>query len=110
MSIVPRPTATATIRVGGARRAWPWPDSIESGEKSPEIPANSAISESEMVRRRVVHSPPKGRSSKERGSIGRSIARLLSPNLEPEEWTARLTLSFAAPALLNQLQGSSVNL
>src|SRR6266566_1339391 len=83
MSMVPRPTATATIRVGGARRAWPWPDSIESGEKSPEIPANSAISESEMVRRRVVHSPPNGRSSKERGSIGRSIARLLSPNLEP---------------------------
>jgi hypothetical protein len=80
MSIVPRPTATATIRVGGARRAWPWPDSIERGEKSPEIPANRAISESEMVRRRVVHSPPRGRSSKERGSIGRSIARLLSTN------------------------------
>jgi hypothetical protein len=68
MSIVPRPTATATTRVGGATLGWAWPPSIERGEKSPETPTKSAISESEMVRRRVVHSPPRGRSSKERGS------------------------------------------
>jgi hypothetical protein len=55
MSIVPNPTATATRRVGGATRAWPGADSIERGEKSPETPVNSAISDSEMVRRRVVH-------------------------------------------------------
>src|SRR3989442_1696998 len=55
-----------------------------SGEKSPATATNSAISASEMVRRRVVHSPPSGRSSKEIGSrSGASIARSLSrTNLE----------------------------
>jgi hypothetical protein len=68
MSIVPSPTATATRRAGGATRTCPGAASMERGEKSPETPANRAISASEMVRRRVVHSPPSGRSSKERGS------------------------------------------
>jgi len=60
MSMVPRPMATATRRAGGAKRAPAWPASIASGEKSPATPAKSAISASEMVRRRVVHSPPSG--------------------------------------------------
>src|SRR5438034_10780118 len=65
MSIEARPAATATTSAGGAWRAEPVDASTESGEKSPETAENSAISESEMVRRRVVHSPPRGRSSKE---------------------------------------------
>jgi hypothetical protein len=68
MSIEPRPTAIATSRAGGAARLLPWVASIVSGEKSPATAAKSAISDSEMVRRRVVHSPPRGRSSKEIGS------------------------------------------
>jgi hypothetical protein len=67
MSIEPSPTAIATTRAGGAVR-FPWLASIVSGEKSPATPAKSATSASEMVRRRVVHSPPRGRSSKESGS------------------------------------------
>jgi hypothetical protein len=49
-------------------RPFRWVASMVSGEKSPATAANSAISDSEMVRRRVVHSPPRGRSSKEIGS------------------------------------------
>jgi hypothetical protein len=76
MSIEPRPTAIATRRAGGTTRLLPWLPSTVSGEKSPATPAKSAISASEMVRRRVVHSPPRGRSSKEIGSrSGASIAR-----------------------------------
>jgi hypothetical protein len=67
MSIDPRPTAMATTRAGGAERV-PWSASMVSGEKSPATPAKSATSASEMVRLRVVHSPPRGRSSKESGS------------------------------------------
>jgi len=68
MSIEPRPTAIATRSAGGATRPFRRVPSIVSGEKSPATAANSAISDSEMVRRRVVHSPPRGRSSKEIGS------------------------------------------
>src|SRR5258708_39769333 len=68
MSIEPRPTAMATSRAGGASRVFPPDVSTERGEKSPARAAKSAISDSEMVRRRVVHSPPRGRSSKEVGS------------------------------------------
>src|SRR5579859_4728517 len=68
VSIEPSPTAIATSRAGGASRALPPEVSTESGEKSPARAAKSAISDSEMVRRRVVHSPPRGRSSKEVGS------------------------------------------
>src|ERR1035437_9144914 len=76
MSIEPRPTAIATRSAGGATRLAPWVASIVRGEKSPATAAKSTISDSEMVRRRVVHSPPRGRSSKEIGSrSGASIAR-----------------------------------
>jgi hypothetical protein len=75
MSMVPSPTAIATSMAGGARRAWPPDVSTVRGEKSPARAANSATSDSEMVRRRVVHSPPSGRSSKEIGSSSPSIAR-----------------------------------
>jgi hypothetical protein len=68
MSIVPSPIATATRSAGGAKRAPAWETSTVRGEKSPAIAPKSAISASEMVRRRVVHSPPRGRSSKEIGS------------------------------------------
>src|ERR1700730_17255631 len=75
MSTEPRPIAIATNSAGGAKRVPPADVSIVSGEKSPEIAAKSAISVSEMVRRRVVHSPPRGRSSKVVGSrSGASIA------------------------------------
>jgi len=67
VSTVPRPTAIATTRDGGAVRG-PWSASMVSGDRSPETPAKSAMSASETVRRRVVHSPPRGRSSKESGS------------------------------------------
>jgi hypothetical protein len=67
MSTEPRPTAIATTSAGGAERA-PWLASMVSGEKSPATPAKSATSASDMVRLRVVHSPPRGRSSKESGS------------------------------------------
>jgi hypothetical protein len=73
MSIEPRPTAIATRSAGGATRPLVRVPSIERGEKSPATPANSAISASEMVRRRVVHSPPRGRSSKEIGSRSRRV-------------------------------------
>jgi diguanylate cyclase (GGDEF)-like protein len=79
MSMVPSPTAMATRRAGGAKRVPEWTASIVRGEKSPATAAKSAISDSEMVRRRVVHSPPRGRSSKEIGSrSGPSIARSTS--------------------------------
>ena len=68
MSIEPSPTAMATRRAGGTSRLLAWVASIVSGEKSPATAAESAISDSEMVRRRVVHSPPSGRSSKGIGS------------------------------------------
>jgi hypothetical protein len=68
MSIVPRPTAMATSMAGGAIRVAPPDASIVRGEKSPTREAKRAISDSEMVRRRVVHSPPRARSSKEVGS------------------------------------------
>jgi hypothetical protein len=68
MSTVPRPTAIARISEGGAVREEPGNVSIVRGEKSPATPENSAMSDSEIVRRRVVHSPPRGRSSKESGS------------------------------------------
>jgi hypothetical protein len=68
MSMEPRPTAIATRREGGATRRLSRVASIVRGEKSPATAENSAISDSEMVRRRVVHSPPRGRSSKEIGS------------------------------------------
>jgi hypothetical protein len=71
MSIEPRPSAIATSRAGGTTRAPPGRASIVSGEKSPATPANNAMSDSEMVRRRVVHAPPRGRSSKEIGSRSR---------------------------------------
>src|SRR5260370_5712072 len=97
MSMVPNPTATATSNAGGATRACPGAASIERGEKSPATPANSAISDSEMVRRRVVHSPPSGRSSKERGSIGGGISGTQAPapritydNLHPPEGVSLL--------------------
>jgi hypothetical protein len=76
MSIEPRPTAMATRSAGGTARLLPWLASIVSGEKSPATAAKSAISASEIVRQRLVHSPPRGRSSKEIGSrSGASIAR-----------------------------------
>ena len=68
MSIEPSPTAIATNSAGGTSRFAEWVASIVSGEKSPATAAKSAISDSEMVRRRVVHSPPSERSSKEIGS------------------------------------------
>ena len=68
MSIVPSPIATATRSAGGAKRAPAWETSMVRGEKSPASAPKSAISASEMVRRRVVHSPPRGMSSKEIGS------------------------------------------
>ncbi len=75
MSIDPSPIATAMTRAGAANLPPPRVASTASGEKSPATAANSAISDSEMVRRRVVHSPPRGRSSKEVGSrSGASIA------------------------------------
>src|SRR5438445_5060591 len=75
MSMVPRPIATATSRAGGANRAPAWATSIARGEKSPATAEKGATSVSEMVRRRVVHSPPRGRSSKEIGSrSGASIS------------------------------------
>jgi len=75
MSIEARPAATAATRPGGAWRAEPEDASTERGEKSPETAAKSAISESEMVRRRVVHSPPRGRSSKEVSSSSAEYSR-----------------------------------
>src|SRR5438034_11796931 len=71
MSIEARPAATATTSAGGAWRAEPVDASTESGEKSPETAENSAISESEMVRRRVVHSALRGRRRRE--VLSRSI-------------------------------------
>jgi len=65
MSIEPSPIAAATTRAGGASRALPPEPSTDRGEKSPAKAEKSAISDSEMVRRRVVHSPPRARSSKE---------------------------------------------
>jgi len=75
MSIEARPAAIAMTSAGGARRAEPLEASTERGEKSPETAANSAISESEMVRRRVVHSPPRARSSKEVSSSSIEYSR-----------------------------------
>jgi hypothetical protein len=68
MSIEPSPTASATTSAGGTNRLLECVASIVSGEKSPATAAESAISDSEMVRRRVVHSPPSGRSSNRIGS------------------------------------------
>ena len=59
MSTEPSPTAMATINAGGAARRPSPAASIVSGDRSPATPANSAISASETVRRRVVHSPPR---------------------------------------------------
>ena len=67
MSIDASPAARATTKAGGAWRA-PLDESTERGEKSPATAENSAISESEMVRRRVVHSPPRFSSSNEESS------------------------------------------
>jgi hypothetical protein len=75
MSIEASPTATATTSSGGAKRGPPEDVSTESGEKSPETAEKSAISESEMVRRRVVHSPPRARSSKEVSSSSTEYTR-----------------------------------
>ncbi len=64
--------------VGGSRTSiavWRVDVSTERGEKSPETAEKSAISESEMVRRRVVHSPPRGRSSKEVSSSSAEYSR-----------------------------------
>src|SRR3984893_15890558 len=81
MSIEPRPTAIATTSAGGTSRLVACVASIVSGEKSPATAAKSAISDSEMVRSRVVHSPPRGRSSKEIGSRSEPrIARSTSPS------------------------------
>src|SRR5256885_3389552 len=66
--MLPSPTAMATSMAGGAWREAPADGSTARGEKSPARAANKAISDSEMVRRRVVHSPPSARSSKEVGS------------------------------------------
>jgi len=63
MSTEPRPTAIATTSAGGASRRPSPDDSIVSGDRSPATPANSVISASEIVLRRVVHSPPRGSSS-----------------------------------------------
>src|SRR5258706_15965311 len=75
MSIEARPAATATTRPGGAWRAEPLDASTERGEKSPETAGKSAISESEMVRRRVGHSPPRGGASKEVSSSSAEYRR-----------------------------------
>src|SRR5579859_7796696 len=75
MSIEARPAAIATTSAEGAWRTEPADVSTESGEKSPETAENSAISESEMVRRRVVHSPPSTRSSKEMSSSSIEYSR-----------------------------------
>src|SRR5712671_3682493 len=75
MSIEARPAATAATRPGGAWRAEPEDASTERGEKSPETAEKRAISESEMVRRRVVHSPPSARSSKEVSSSSAEYSR-----------------------------------
>src|SRR5256885_15625834 len=75
MSIEASPAAPATTSAGGAWRAEPLEVSTESGEKSPETAENSAISESVMVRRRVVHSPPSARSSKEVSSSSIEYSR-----------------------------------
>src|SRR5260370_4185976 len=78
--MVPSPMAGAPRSDGGAKRPPVGPESMVRGEKSPATAAKSAISDSEMVRRRVVHSPPSGRSSKEIGSrSGASIARSTFP-------------------------------
>ncbi len=64
-------------------------------------PAKSAISASEMVRRRVVHSPPSGRSSKEIGSRSRaSIAGIAGINLSSRGvtlWQVRTRGGFPCP-------------
>src|SRR5438094_633354 len=60
--------AGGAATAGGAGRGPSLPTSIVSGDRSPATPAKRAISVSVMVRRRVVHSPPRGRSSKESGS------------------------------------------
>ena len=57
MSTEPRPTAIATTSAGGASRRPSPAESMVRGDRSPTTPANSAISASETVRRRVVHSP-----------------------------------------------------
>jgi hypothetical protein len=75
MSIDPRPMAAATSSAGWASLVPPPDVSTDSGEKSPARAAKSAISDSEMVRRRVVHSPPKARSSKEVGSSSPEYSR-----------------------------------
>src|SRR5438270_3987354 len=89
MSIEASPAATATTSAGGAWRAEPLEVSTESGEKSPETAENRAISESVMVRRRVVHSPPRARSSKEVSSS---------------------SIEYSRPVLGIRSRGSSVNL
>src|SRR5438445_10266632 len=85
MSMVARPIATATRGAGGAKRGPPWATSIARGEKSPATAEKSATSVSEMVRRRVVHSPPRGRSSKEIGS--RSRASIAGSRFAPRALT-----------------------
>src|SRR2546423_14050836 len=75
MPIGASPAARATTSAGGAWRAEPLEVSTESGEKSPETAEKSAISESVMVRRRVVHSPPRARSSKEVSSSSIEYSR-----------------------------------
>src|SRR5947208_16849129 len=75
MSIEAGPAAIAMTSAGGAGRAEPLEASTERGEKSPETAAKSAISESEMVRRRVVHAPPRARSSKEVSSSSIEYSR-----------------------------------
>jgi hypothetical protein len=78
MSMEPRPMAAATSKAGCASLVLPPDVSTDNGEKSPARAANSAISDSEMVRRRVVHSPPRARSSKEVGSSSPEYSRWVS--------------------------------
>ena len=68
-SIAPRPAVTAAIRVPGTTGSPKGPvracsASVKSGLYSPETLTKADRSAGVMVLRRVVHSPPSGRSSK----------------------------------------------
>ena len=67
VSMDPSPIAAATTNVGGANRTPCVAPASACGDKSEVIPENRAMSASVMVRPRVVHSPPSGSSSNERG-------------------------------------------
>ena len=71
-SMDPRPIAVDTTSAGGAYRG-PWAPISACGDRSAVMPENRAMSASEIERPRVVHSPPSGSSSKERGCRSASL-------------------------------------